>query len=320
MLKLDTQMRKFIHPTALVNSKKIGKNTRIWAFCNILEGAVIGEDCNICDHVFIENDVKVGNKVTIKCGVQLWDGLVVEDNVFIGPNATFANDKFPRSKVYPEKFLKTIIRKGASIGANATILPGIIIGENSMIGAGAVVTKDVPPNAIVIGNPARITGYTNTERIESVPLTFSDEEKITSTAIGVKGVSIHKIPQFSDIRGDLSFAEFSSQIPFIVKRFFIIHNVPSEEIRGEHAHRKQHQFLVCISGAVNLVVDDGKKSAEIKLNSKNIGVHLEPMVWGIEYKYTKDAMLLVLASDKYDSKDYIRDYKEFLTLRKKGKK
>lgn len=149
----------FKHPQALVESEHVGAGTRIWAFAHVLPGAVIGVDCNICDHVFIENDVRVGNRVTVKCGVQLWDGIVLEDDVFVGPNATFTNDRFPRSKKPPEEFLKTIVRSGASIGANATILPGIEIGTNAMVGAGAVVTQDVPANAVVTGNPAQIHGY-----------------------------------------------------------------------------------------------------------------------------------------------------------------
>lgn len=152
-----SKMPFFAHPQALIESGvKIGNNTRIWAFTHILEGATIGADCNICDYVFIETDVIIGDRVTIKCGVQLWDGLRIENDVFIGPNATFTNDKFPRSKHQPKQFPTTTIRNGASIGANATILPNITIGENAMVGAGSVVTKDVPKNAIVVGNPARV--------------------------------------------------------------------------------------------------------------------------------------------------------------------
>lgn len=143
-----------IHPTADVQTKKIGSGTNVWQFCVVLKNAVIGEDCNICANVFIENDVTVGDNVTVKSGVQLWDGVTLEDNVFIGPNVTFTNDLFPRSKVYPGKFARTIIKKGASVGANSTILAGVTIGENAMIGAGSVVTHDVPANEVWLGNPA----------------------------------------------------------------------------------------------------------------------------------------------------------------------
>ncbi|MBP5328965.1 MAG: N-acetyltransferase [Spirochaetaceae bacterium] len=144
-----------IHKLADVQSTHIGKDTNIWQFCVVLPNALIGDNCNICANVFIENDVVIGNNVTVKCGVQLWDGVTVEDSVFIGPNVTFTNDLFPRSKQYPSEFKKTIIKKGASIGANSTILAGITIGENAMIGAGSVVTKDVPANTLWYGNPAK---------------------------------------------------------------------------------------------------------------------------------------------------------------------
>ena len=136
--------RPFIHPNALCESNQIGPGTRIWAFAHVLPKASIGADCNICDGVFVENDVVIGDRVTIKCGVQVWDGVTIEDDVFIGPNVTFTNDPFPRSKVYPEAFARTTIGAGASIGANATILPGLHIGVSAMIGAGAVVTRSVP--------------------------------------------------------------------------------------------------------------------------------------------------------------------------------
>ena len=139
----------FQHELAVVESDNIGKDTRIWAFAHILPRAVIGTNCNICDHTFIENDVIIGNNVTIKCGVYLWDAMRIEDNVFIGPNATFTNDKYPRSKQKPQKYSPIVLKKGCSIGANATILPNVTIGENAIIGAGAIITKDVPPDSIV---------------------------------------------------------------------------------------------------------------------------------------------------------------------------
>ncbi|AWB56757.1 acyltransferase [Colwellia sp. Arc7-D] len=144
-----------IHNLSDVQSSNIGDNTKVWQFCVILPNAIIGDNCNICSHCLIENDVVIGNNTTIKSGVQIWDGITIEDNVFIGPNVTFTNDKSPRSKIYPESFLKTLIKNNASIGANATILPGVIIGEFAMVGAGSVVTKSVKPYTTVIGNPAR---------------------------------------------------------------------------------------------------------------------------------------------------------------------
>lgn len=149
----------FIHPLADVAECSIGQGTRIWQFVVILKGAFIGNDCNICAQVLIESDVQIGSNVTIKSGVQIWDGTRIADGVFIGPNVTFTNDIFPRSKQYPDKFDSIIIKEGASIGANATILPGVCVGERAMVGAGAVVTKDVPPKAVVLGNPAKIVRY-----------------------------------------------------------------------------------------------------------------------------------------------------------------
>ncbi len=145
----------FIHPSSDVQSKQIGEGTRVWQYVVILPGAVIGRDGNICSHCFIENKVVIGDRVTVKCGVQLWDGVTLEDDVFVGPNVTFCNDLLPRSRNHAAPLLPTVVKKGASIGANATILPGLIIGQGAMVGAGAVVTKDVPAGMTVVGNPAR---------------------------------------------------------------------------------------------------------------------------------------------------------------------
>lgn len=147
-----------IHPTADVQTQAIGEGTQVWQYTVVLAGARIGRDCNLNAHCFVENDVVVGDRVTLKCGVYLWDGMRVGDDVFIGPNATFANDKYPRSKQYPAEFLPVVIGRGASIGAHATVLGGVTIGEGAMVGAGAVVTRDVPPGALVYGNPARPAG------------------------------------------------------------------------------------------------------------------------------------------------------------------
>lgn len=144
-----------IHPLADVQSENIGEGTMIWQFCVVLKNAVIGKNCNINCQVLVENEALIGDNVTVKPGVQVWDGITLEDNVFVGPNVTFTNDLFPKSKNPDYKMEKTLIKKGAAIGANSTLLGGITVGENSLIGAGSVVTKDVPANEIWIGNPAK---------------------------------------------------------------------------------------------------------------------------------------------------------------------
>ena len=150
---------KFIHPLADVSTSSIGEGTRVWQFAVILKGAQIGSESNICAQTFIEGDVVIGDRVTLKVGVQIWDGTRIEDDVFIGPNVTFTNDPYPRSKEYPKRFLGVTIKRNASVGGNATLLPGITIGEYAMVGAGAVVTRDVPAYAVVVGNPAKILRY-----------------------------------------------------------------------------------------------------------------------------------------------------------------
>jgi acetyltransferase-like isoleucine patch superfamily enzyme len=281
-----------------------------------LPNAKIGANCNICAHVLIENDVVIGDNVTVKSGVQLWDGMRIEDNVFVGPNVTFTNDLFPRSKAQPEHFLQTTIKAGASIGANATILPGLTVAGGAMVGAGAVVTRSVPPNAIVIGNPARIVGYYNTQLEENIKLQLANEKRkppyMDTTA--VRGVSVYRFPLIHDLRGNLTAGEFDQYIPFTPKRYFMVFDVPSKETRGEHAHRECHQFLICVRGNCAVLADDGTNRTEISLDSPDKGLYLPPKVWGVQYKYSQDAVLLVFASHHYDSSDYIRDYSEFIKI------
>ncbi|WP_455207580.1 WxcM-like domain-containing protein [Kaarinaea lacus] len=298
-----------IHPLSDVQSQSIGEGTRIWQYVVILPGAKIGNDCNICNNVFIENKVLVGNRVTIKSGVQLWDGITLEDDVFIGPNVTFTNDKFPRSKHYPESFANSLIRKGASIGANATILPGITVGINAMVGAGAVVTQDVPPRAIVVGNPARIVDYVDTERFTATtePTGIS---KIKQS--NVRGVKLFELNHVTDMRGDLCAAEWENDLPFPPSRVFFVYNVPDAKVRGEHAHKECHQFLVCVNGSMSVVVDDGNAREEYLLDRPWLGIYMPPLTWGVQYKYSSDAVLMVFASHNYDPGDYIRDYEAFL--------
>lgn len=308
----------FRHPQALVETEHVGRDTRIWAFVHVLPGARIGADCNICDHVFIENEVTLGDRVTVKSGVQIWDGVAIEDDVFIGPNVTFTNDPAPRSRKRPSEWPQLTVRKGASIGANATLLPGITVGQYAMVGAAAVVTRSVPPHAVVVGNPARIVRYTDEAGSRAPtrsPAAGGSSPRLDESAVG--GVTIHRGPMIRDLRGNLSARELGDGLPFPPKRYFVVFDVPSREVRGAHAHRTCAQVLVCLRGSVACVVDDGSQREEILLDSPEIAVHVPPMVWAVQYKYSQDAVLLVLASEEYDPKDYIRDYDEFLAERRR---
>ncbi|GHC87712.1 isomerase [Pseudorhodoferax aquiterrae] len=319
MEKKQMSSEKQIHRTAEVLTDRVGDRTTIWQSVVVLKGAVIGADVNICAHCFIENDVVIGDRVTVKSGVYLWDGVTLGDDVFVGPNATFTNDKFPRSKQFLDKPLRTTVEAGATIGGGAVILPGVTIGTGAMVGAGAVVTKSVPPHAIVKGSPARIMGY-----VENGAIAVAGPEqsrayvvpKIPGAVqeIGVGRVTLRRLNAVQDMRGDLSVGEFEKDIPFSVRRYFLVFNVPSEKTRGEHAHKECHQFLICVKGRCSVVVDDGASRAEILLNSPDLGLHLPPMIWGIQYKYSSDAVLLVFTSHYYDASDYLRDYGEFTRL------
>jgi acetyltransferase-like isoleucine patch superfamily enzyme len=298
-----------VHETALLEpGSTVGPGTSVWAFVHVLSGAVIGRDCNICDHVFIEGGVTIGDRVTVKSGVQLWSGVTLEDDVFVGPNATFTNDRFPRSKDHPAAFDQTTVRRRASIGANATVLAGTVVGTNAMVGAGAVVTHEVPPNAIVAGNPARIVGYVDSHVKGPMRATPQVEEG----PLAVRGARLVRLPVVSDIRGSLSYGEYDAHLPFPPRRYFVIFDVPGKEVWGERAHRKLHQMMVCLKGSLSVMLDDGVDRQDIVLDGPHRGLYVPPMTWTAHYRYSADAVLLVLASDVYDAADYIRDYDAFL--------
>ncbi len=310
---MNDKVEYFCHPAGIVEPRaKVGKETRVWAWAHVLNGAIVGEDCNLCDHTFVESGVRIGDRVTVKCGVYLWDGITIEDDVFVGPSVTFTNDKFPRSKQYPTTYSRTKISKGASIGANATILP-VTIGAHAMVGAGAVVTRDVPPYAIVNGNPARIVGYVNAQKINS-PVDIP-RSKIVDTPMPT-GARLYAIPSFSDVRGDLSVVELNKLLPFSISRLFYTYGIDSAEVRGEHAHKACEQFLIAVHGSLHVIVDDAKHRDEFTLDTPTFGLHLPAGCWGIQYKHSPDCVLLVLASEEYDATDYIRNYDDFLAYRK----
>lgn len=307
--EVDAGREVFVHATGVVDpGARIGDGSRVEAFAHVLGGATIGRDCNIGDYVYVGSQAQIGDRVDIMPGVQIGDNIVLEDEVIIGPNATFTYD-LPSQGNQTAQHTKTIVRQGASIGANATITAGTIIGRNSMVSAGAVVANNVPPYAIVSGNPARITGYVSSSPLPSLEVARHVELPGT---IQVRGVQIYTLPVFIDLRGNLSVAEFEQHLPFLPKRYFLVFDVPNEQVRGEHAHKTVHQFLVSVKGSCSIVADDGKNREEFLLDKPNVGLYVPPMIWATQYNYSQDGVLLVLASEKYDPEDYIRDYDEYI--------
>ncbi len=310
--------RLLVHPTAEVHSDGVDKSTEVSQFCVIFDGAKIGAGSSVGSHCVIEKNVTIGERVKVNSGVQIWNGISIANDVFIGPNVTFAKDSHMESN----QVFNTVIEDGASIAGGATLMPGITIGKGASIAAGAVVTKSVPANTIVEGNPARVVGYVNgaaeteSDKIEnvvklnSVPLRGDQ----ASVSLGASGALVKRLKFVDDLRGNLSVGEFPSDIPFNPKRYFLVFDVPNQEVRGSHAHKECEQFLVCIKGSVNVIVDDGNLRSEVVLDSPDLGVYIPPLVWGTQYGYSEDAVLLVFASHTYDDLDYIRDYDEFQSI------
>ena len=207
-----------------------------------------------------------------------------------------------------------MVKEGASIGANATILPGVTIGRGAMVGAGAVIVESVPPYAVVAGNPARIVSYCDAGPARSRQPAPHDGRRDGQDA-RPRRLRRSALAEVADLRGNLVAGEIGKFLPFEVKRFFVVHGVSSREIRGQHAHRKCHQFLVCVRGSCRVIADDGKQPRRNSCSTRPArGVYLPPMTWGVQYDYSADAALLVFASHAYDPADYVRDYDEFLRL------
>jgi UDP-2-acetamido-3-amino-2,3-dideoxy-glucuronate N-acetyltransferase len=271
----------------------------------------LGANCELDDHALVEEGAVIGNRVRIGSGVRVPTGVHIEDDVRVGSNVAFADDWSKTSARTHRDDTQTLIRRGASIGANAAILRGVTIGEQAFVAAGAVVARSVPPNAIVEGNPAHITGYVDLLKADAMRASSPASPGVAMTQ--VKGVTLHEMVLVRDMRGDLSAGEFERHVPFAVRRYFMVFDVPSEDVRGEHAHRTCHQFLLCVRGRCRVVVDDGRTRCEVELDRPNLGLYLPPMVWGIQYRHSADALLLVFASHYYDPADYIRDYGDFLS-------
>jgi serine acetyltransferase len=274
----------------------------------VLPGARIGSACSIGGHTVIGEGAALGDRVTLRSGVKVAADVRLEDDVTVGADAVFSEDGPARDEANASP---TLVRAGASIGANATILAGVTIGSSARVAAGAVVTRSVPPNSIVMGNPGQIVGYVDTADRRAADYAPGGP-RIRATSL--PGVALHYMRNVEDLRGNLSVGELGRDVPFEVKRYFLVYDVPSMELRGEHAHLQCHQFLIAVKGSLHVVADDGRQREEIVLDRPSLGLHLAPMIWGIQYRYSADAVLLVLASDHYDAADYIRDYDQFLML------
>lgn len=207
-----------------------------------------------------------------------------------------------------------VVEAGAKIMASATVAGAVTIAQGALVQPGAVVIRNVPPHAVVSGNPAEITGYTTVDADSTQALGAYLPEAPGMMATQVNGVTLHRLPKVLDLRGNLTVGEFGRTLPFDAKRYFLVFGVPNAEVRGEHAHRTCHQFLLCANGNCSVVADDGHTREEFELNDPSIGLHLPPLTWGIQYKYSHDAVLLVFASEFYSAAEYIRNYGEFLEL------
>jgi len=301
----------FIDPTARFEGESLGPGSRVLAFVRVAPGVAIGRNCVLHDHAVLIGVVTLDDDVAVHTGAQLLGRIQVEQGVIVGAGAVVGGE----SRSGPDADLRAneiIVHRFASIGPNVTVSPGVAIGRRAVVQPGAVVTQNVPANAVVSGNPATIVSYVDSgeeEAAQEVVLPPSVAAAVTETR--VRGVTIHRLAYASDLRGSLTAAEFSN-LPFAPRRLFTVYDVPSESVRGSHAHRTCAQFLVCTLGAVSCLVDDGSAREDIRLASPDVGLHIPPMIWGTQWKYTRDAVLLVLASHPYDAADYIRDYEEFL--------
>ena len=232
--------------------------------------------------------------------------VVVEPGVSVGPRVVFVGGQ-------------TVVRAGAIIEAAEVIGADITIGQGAHIRPGAVVLHSVPPNAVVEGNPAQIVGYQNgLDRHSGKPIALTDSRAFAGIAapasvpLGIGGSALHLMRRVADPRGSLTVGEFGSELPFEPKRYFVVFNVPSRELRGEHAHRQCHQFLICVNGSCRVLLDNGTTRSEVVLDRPEVAVYMPPMIWGTQYRYSADAVLIVFASHHYDSADYLRTYEEFL--------
>ena len=292
-----------VHPTAVVETRDLAAGTAVGAYSRIAAEVEIAGACSIGAHTLLEGPIQLAAGIEVGSYAYLRGPLVVEGGVRIGPRCCIdAGSGAPAGIVLGE---------GAVVGSNATIWPGVSVGKRACIEPGSVVDKNVPAMAVVAGNPARIVRYSGAPSVPSDVLAGSPAE-VTATLI--RGVTLRRLPLYEDLRGNLTFGEEQRHVPFPIRRYFVSFAVSSEHVRGEHAHRTLHQFLICVHGRVHIVADDGFNQADFLLDRPTLGIHIPPMTWSVQYRFSADAVLLALCSENYDPADYIRDYAEFLNL------
>lgn len=283
-----------------------------------IEGNVeLSKTASIGPNCYLNGRILIGHNATLVSGVMLTGHVVVERNASIDSCVCIASNA---ERVHTNED-KTIVSEGSYVGAGSVLYRGVIIGRYAHVAPGSIISRNVPAYAIVSGNPAVITGYTALPSQNS-PISCTPFERRDAPGIyplNVNGVLLYQFQQIRDLRGDLTVGEFERSVPFKPKRYFIVFDVPSYETRGEHAHKNCDQFLICPSGSVSIVVDDGKIREEVTLSKPTMGLFIPRGVWGVQYKYILGATLLVFASEFYDPDDYIRNYDEFITLHEVGK-
>lgn len=297
-----------IHSSALCETEQIGAGSSIHAFAHVMAGVQVGRSCSIGGHAHVGIGAILGDRVVLEPGARIAGGVRLCDDVHVGPNATVGHDPSGGGRTAPTP---SVVHEGATIGANAAILAGLTIGAGALLGPGSVVSRSVPANAIVTGNPAQIIGYASDSGFQQGERPVGGS---ATQATSVRGVTLNRMREVEDMRGNLSVAELGREVPFEVKRYFLVYGVPNMEVRGEHAHLQCHQFLVAVKGSLHVVADDGRQRKEFVLDRPSLGLHLPPMTWGTQYRYSADAVLLVLASHHYDAADYVRDHDRFMAL------
>ena len=297
----------FVDPSARSEAGSLGAGSRVLAYALVGPGAAIGENCTLHEHAVLLGAITLEDDVSVHTGAQLLGRVHVEQGASVGAGAVLGSDLDGGAAT-----AEIVVRRFASVGPNVTVLPGVVIGRRAVVEPGSVVTQSVPANAIVTGNPATIVAYVDSGHeaaIRDVIVPAATAADTTPTR--VRGVTLHRLTSAQDLRGSLMAAEFAG-LPFPPRRIFTVYDVPSESVRGAHAHRACSQFLICLAGGLSCLVDDGSAREEVRLASPDVGLHIPPMIWGTQWRYSRDAVLLVLASHPYDAADYIRDYEEFL--------